>query len=159
MRFMKKVNISFLSLLFFSMLNCYSVVYHIELTEPISDFFKKKSELYMKHPDSQWKINVLSEREDLGKELIRHIKSFITHNDRDSTDSYEVCCFTKMLSDKRIMFSENDMQTILKVLKILAVWFWRDEIDVTPKEREMFKTFDFSTLFIPDEEKNVCAIL
>jgi len=156
---MKKVNVFFLSLLFFSMLNCCGVAYRIELTEPISDFFKKKSELYMKHPDSQWKIDVLSKRKDLGRELIRHIKSFIAHNDRDSTDSYEICCFTKMLSDKRIMFSENDMQTILKVLKILAVWFWRDEIDVTPEEREMFKTFDFSTLFIPDKEKSVCTIL
>ena len=155
---MKKVNIFFLSLLFFSMLNCCGVVYRIELREPISDFFRKKSELYMKHPDSQWKIDALSKREDLGKELIGHIESFITHNDRDSTDSCEICCFAKMLSDKRIMFSENDMQTILKVLKILAVWFWRDEIDVTPKERDMFKTFDFSTLFIPDEEKSVCAI-
>ena len=155
---MKKVNIFFLSLLFFSVLNCCGVVYRIELTKPINDFFKKKSELYMKHPDSQWKINVLSKKKDLGTELIKHIEIFIAHNDRDFIDIYEICCFTKMLSDKRIVFSENDMQTVLKVLKILAVWFWRDEIDVPPKEREMFKTFDFSTLFIPDEKKSVCTI-
>lgn len=155
---MKKVNAYSLSFLFFSMLNCCGVTYRIELTEPVGDFFKKRDELYMKHPDSQWKIDVLSKRKDLGRELIGHIESFITHNDRGSIDSYEVCCFTKMLSDKRIMFSENDMQTILKALKILAVWFWRDEIDITQKEREMFKTFDFSTLFIPDEEKSICSI-
>ena len=160
---MKKVNVYYLGfLVFFMVVKCYGITYHIELTAPMAFFFEQKSKLYMQHPDSSWKIEAINKQKDLAKEIVMFMNLFIIHNDRDSIDCYEICCFTKMLSDKRIKFFEDDKQTILKALKVLAVWFWRDELDITPRERKLFKTFDFSTLFVAVEEaskpQNICVV-
>ena len=147
---MRKVNIYFFSLLFFVLSDCCGKVYQVKLIEPIATFFNQKAEQYMVRPDSKWKIEMLNESKHFDGELLKHIKGFIAHNDRESNDCYELCCFAKILSDRQFKFSEDDKQELLRALEILAVWFWRDELGMSDEDREMFKTFDFSTLFIEE---------
>ena len=155
------------NLLFLNSTACYG--YYINLNAETENFFNKKIQKFLKTSNGQDFLGYVNRHQaNLFETIIKQLRGFNQHNDRDETDCCRACYYIKLLHDKQFKFSQENKKTILTALQILTTWFIRNSpLPADMDEAEaLFRGFDFKTLFIenpttvkPSKTSKHCTIL
>ena len=147
---MKNACLIYISFWFHVIANCHAN-YYINFEPQIQVFLEDKAAYFKQHVDASWKIEILNNVKNPLDFILMRVGNFIVHNDRDRRDCCEFCYYLKVLNDKKIIFSEENKQKILKSIQILIYYFVRiDDYPVSSVgcAQEVFKDYDYESLFV-----------
>lgn len=147
---MRNTCLTYMFFLFHSITNCHAD-YCINFEPSIQVFLEDKAAYFKQHVDASWKIEILNNVKNPLDFILMHVGNFIVHNDRDRGDCCEFCYYLKVLHDKKIIFSKENKQKILKSIQILIYYFVRiDDYPVSSVgcAQEVFKDYDYESLFV-----------